>query len=114
MNTCRRRYGKRQHARINNNIIMLTVAIILVLSITLIGRMSLVRANESVQYEKSFQTIEIESGDTLSAIAQEFAPSEADYQDYMNEVIEINSLKDGQIHAGCYLMVPVYTVVSSK
>ena len=24
MNTCRRRYGKRQHTRINNNIIMLT------------------------------------------------------------------------------------------
>ena len=114
MNTSRRSYGKKQYTGINNNIIMLTIAVVLVLSITLIGKMSLVRANESVQYEKSFQTIEIESGDTLSAIAQEFAPSEADYQDYMNEVIEINSLKDGQIHAGCYLMIPVYTVVSSK
>lgn len=105
---------RKQSTRINNNIIMLTVAIITILSISIIGRMSLVRADESVQYEKSFQAIEVQTGDTLSAIAHEYAPSEADYRDYIDEVIEINSLKDEQIHAGCYLMVPVYTVVSSK
>ena len=114
MNRSIRGYRKHEHIRIDNNIIMLTLVIVLTLSVMLIGRMSMVRADASVQYEKSFQTIEIEPVDTLSAIAQEFAPSVADYQDYMNEVIEINNLKDGKIHAGCYLMVPVYTAVSSK
>lgn len=114
MNTYRRGTTKRRSTKVNNNIIMLTIAVILVLSITMIGHIRLVKADESVQYDKTFQAIEIEPGDTLSAIAQEYARSEADYQDYMEEVIEINGLKDGQIHAGCYLMIPVYTVVSSK
>ena len=114
MSTYRRGVTRGRLTKVNNNIIMLTIAAVLVLSITMIGSVRLVKADESVQYDKTFQTIEIEPGDTLSAIAHEYARSAADYQDYMEEVIEINGLKDGQIHAGCYLMIPVYTVVSSK
>ncbi len=102
------------HKRVHNNNIMLMFGIILILTFTFIGGRQFVHANESVEYEKSFQAIEIQPGDTLTSIAEEYATSEAVYQDYMDEVIEINQLKDDQIHAGCYLMVPVYSAVSSK
>ncbi len=96
---------------INNNIIMLTIALVLFLVVIFLGGMNIVRADEAVEYDKSFISIEIEKGDTLSSIAQEYAKSEADYEDYINEVKNINSIKDDTIHSGCYLMVPVYTVV---
>ncbi len=100
--------------KINNNSIMFTIIIIIALCFSILGGMRLVQADESVEYEKNFYAIEVQTGDTLTSIAQEYAQSKADYQDYMEEVIEINQLKDDKIHAGCYLMIPVYTEVSSK
>lgn len=96
---------------IYNNKIMLTFGIILFLSFFIIGGMKLVQANESIQYEKSFITIQIERGDTLTSIAEEYALSEADYLKYIDEVKEINNLKDETIHAGCYLLVPIYSIL---
>lgn len=104
---------KRKHF-VNNNIVMLTVIAITLLSLAGIGGNHFANADTSVCYDKSFQAIELTAGDTLSSIAYEYAPSDADYSDYIQEVIEINSIKDEQIHAGCYLMIPVYSKVSSK
>lgn len=94
-----------------NNRIMLTIGVILFLSIFIIGSMRMVRADESMQYDKSFMSIEVESGDTLTSIATEYAISAAHYHDYIEEVKSINNLKDDTIHAGCYLMIPVYQIV---
>lgn len=93
---------------------MLTMAIILILSISIIGSVAVVKADESVQYNKSFISIEIESGDTLSSIAKEYAIMGTEYDDYIQEVRNINNLSSDTIHTGCYLMIPVYEVVSSK
>ncbi|MCM1159292.1 MAG: LysM peptidoglycan-binding domain-containing protein [Bacteroidales bacterium] len=97
---------------IYNNRFMLTVLLIILLSITIIGGMNFVQANQSIEYDKSFTTIEVQYGDTLTAIAQEYAVSEAGYVDYIKEVKEINNLKDDTIHAGCYLMIPVYEIIA--
>lgn len=90
---------------------MLTIAVVLILTIIFFGGMSIVKADEAVEYEKSFISIEIENGDTLTSIAQEYAKSAADYSDYIDEVKSINSIKGDTIHTGCYLLVPVYTIV---
>ena len=95
---------------IYNNRIMLTIICVLFLSMFTIGGMKLVQADESLTYDKSFATITIEEGDTLTSIAKEYAISEAGYKDYINEVKSINNLKDDTIHTGCYLLVPVYEV----
>lgn len=95
---------------IYNNRIMLTILCIIFLSVFTIGGIHLVWADESLQYDKSFATITIEEGDTLTSIAEQYAISEAEYRDYINEVKSINNLKDDTIHAGCYLLVPVYDV----
>lgn len=94
-----------------DNNIMLTVLLILVITIVFFGGMHIVKADEAVEYEKSFVSIEIKHGDTLTSIAQEYAKSAADYNDYIDEVKNINSLKDDTIHSGCYLLIPVYTLV---
>ncbi|MGN0155573.1 MAG: LysM peptidoglycan-binding domain-containing protein [Lachnospiraceae bacterium] len=100
--------------KINSNKIMLTVGVIVFFSIFIIGGMRMVQADESIEYDKSFMSIEIENGDTLTSIAREYAVSEAEYTDYIAEVKSINNLKSDTIHAGCYLMIPVYEEVSSK
>ena len=94
--------------RIYNNRIMLTIGAIIFLSTFMISGMRLVCADENIQYNKSFISIEIEEGDTLTSIAKEYAISAAQYSDYINEVKSINNLKSDIIHAGCYLMIPVY------
>ncbi len=95
---------------INNNRIMLTIVLVVFLSIFIFGGMKLVQANESIQYEKSFTTIEIEAGDTLSSIAAEYSVSSVGDADYILEVKEINNLKSDTIHTGCYLLIPVYHI----
>lgn len=95
---------------INDNRIMLTIVLVVFLSLFLFGGMKLVQADESFQYEKSFTTIEIEAGDTLSSIAAEYSISSVEDADYIQEVKEINNLKSDTIHIGCYLLVPVYHI----
>ncbi len=94
--------------KINSNNIMSTILMISIIVFSFFGGIHFVNADESIEYEKSFVSIEIESGDTLTALAQEYAISEADYEDYIEEVKSINNLKDDVIHHGCYLLIPVY------
>ena len=104
-------YGGRcmKSIKINRNIIMLTMLLVFIILVALFGKMMIAHADQAVTYDKSFISIEIENGDTLTTIAQAYAVSEAEYEDYIQEVMQINNLKNDTIHAGCYLMVPVYT-----
>lgn len=96
---------------VDNKWIMLTAVITLSIFLLFFSGMNMVKADKAIEYEKSFISIEIENGDTLTSIAKEYAKSEADYQDYIEEVKCINSIKDDTIHHGCYLLVPIYTIV---
>lgn len=100
--------------KIYNNRIMLTVAMVMVFVLMILGSMKLVYADKGVEYEKSFLSFEVKEGDTLTSIAAEYAISEAEYSDYMEEVKSINNLKDDTIHAGCYLMIPIYQPIQSN
>ena len=87
---------------------MLTIFAIMFLCIFIISGVKIVCANQSTQYDKSFQSLEIRNGDSLLSIAKEYAISETEYDAYINEVKSINNLKSDTIHAGCYLVIPVY------
>ena len=95
---------------VNNNIIMLTTLVTILLGVLIFNQIHYVKADHSSAYQKSFVSIEIQSGDTLISIAQEYAISEADYESYIEEIKSINNLKGNTIHAGCYLMIPVYSI----
>jgi cell division protein YceG involved in septum cleavage len=61
--------------------------------------------------EKYFTCITVEPGDSLWSIAEEYMTEEYDsVQDYINEVEEINNLKNTNIVSGTSLLVPYYEV----
>lgn len=58
---------------------------------------------------KYYTSIQIESGDTLWAIANEYITDEyADMNEYIREVCAINHISEDEIHAGQYIVVPYY------
>jgi len=59
--------------------------------------------------DKCFTSIEIEPGDTLWSIAQEYATDEYEsIEHYISEVKDINSLTGDNICAGAFLTLPYY------
>ena len=95
--------------RVFNNNIMLIFVLLIILFFSILFGFKAVYANESVEYEKSFISIEIKQGDSLTSIASDYALSPSEYDEYISEVKQINNLKEDTIHAGCYLMIPIYT-----
>ena len=68
-------------------------------------------AQSTHENAKYYTTIEIESGDTLWSIAQEYRTSEyRSLQAYIDEVKQINGLAGDNITEGCYLTIPYYAV----
>lgn len=58
---------------------------------------------------KYYKSIEIESGDTLWGIAEEYMTSEyASVQEYIDEIKQINHLTSDNIHDSKHLMVAYY------
>ena len=58
---------------------------------------------------KYYTTIEIQKGDTLTSIAKEYSSSEyKNLDEYIEEIMSINNLKDDKITSGCYLKVSYY------
>lgn len=59
---------------------------------------------------KYYKSIEIQSGDTLTAIANTYISDQySDINSYIEEVESINGLTSTTIHAGQYLTVPYYS-----
>ena len=60
-------------------------------------------------------SIQIEYGDTLSAIANRYlSPEYKDIDELMREIVQMNHLEEDQpIHFGQYLIVPYYTCDNS-
>jgi LysM repeat protein len=59
---------------------------------------------------KYYTSIEIQSGDTLWELANDYITAEyISIHDYINEVKRINALENDKIHEGQYLTVPYYS-----
>ena len=71
-----------------------------------------VSADNSSNRVKQARSIEVEEGDTLWGIANEYITEEYnDINEYIEELKRSNGLYDDIIHAGCYLIVPYYEPV---
>lgn len=65
-------------------------------------------SDEKMSYHKTYTSYEISCGDTLWEIAKVYAPAHMSLSAYITEVQKINHLENNCIHAGCYLILPVY------
>lgn len=92
-------------------ITMFTVVLVLIGTIRFGGVLSSAHGNlkeESVAL-KYYKSIEIEFGDTLRGIAEEYMTSEyTSVQEYIDEIKEINHLTSDDIQASKYLMIAYY------
>jgi len=61
-------------------------------------------ASNRVQY----QTIQVSSGDTLWAIAGNWAPEGMDVREYIYNIKKTNNMERSDIYAGDELLLPIY------
>lgn len=57
---------------------------------------------------KYYKSIVIETGDTLWNIAQEYKSADCSTEEYIKEVMELNSLSTNKIQEGQHLMIAYY------
>lgn len=66
---------------------------------------------EAGERYKYYTSVQIEKGDSLWSIAQEYISEEYESIDeYINEVMNINHLATDKIYEGNYLCIPYYSV----
>ncbi|MEI3340432.1 MAG: LysM peptidoglycan-binding domain-containing protein [Eubacterium sp.] len=109
--TTRKIYRKR------NQFITVVIAFIVIIAGMVVGGNLLQshRAEASNAYEKVvyYKSVEIEDGDTLWTLADQYMGDEfKDKESYIEEVKRLNHLSDDTIQAGSYLMVPYADTVS--
>lgn len=73
------------------------------------------QGNENRARSKYYTSVQIQTGDTLWGYAQKYGDSRfyRDCKEYVEEVMEINSLRDEDITAGRYLILPCYHRMSA-
>lgn len=80
-----------------------------IVMITSFGNDTIVSASVK-QGKKQVKCVQIQKGDTLWEIAeQNFTDEYVNIQDYIEEIMECNSMTTETIYEGAYLTVPYYT-----
>lgn len=89
---------------------ILTVVLVVVLAVSYHAFLSEANTGDKEISFKYYTSIEVSYGDTLWSIADEYACAEyASVNDYVDEVMQINHLKEDSIIAGQYLIIPYYS-----
>jgi LysM repeat protein len=69
--------------------------------------------NEHKSVYKYYTSIQIQAGDTLWGLADDYISEEYhSMNDYISEVKQLNSLETDDIHAGEYLTIPYYSDIA--
>ena len=98
--------------RIFRRRISFLVAVILVAIVLVLSGSSIASAKGTVAPErhKYFKNIVIENGDSLWSIAQEYISDEYDStEEYIDELMNMNNLKNDKIHSGNNLVIAYYS-----
>lgn len=104
----------RQYNQTDNQqfyIIVMTICFVIAIAVTYGSFISLAKSNQSDEQQRKYYTsIQIQSGDTLWEVANDYITTEySSVNDYIKEVKHLNSLEDDKIHEGQYLTVPYYS-----
>ena len=90
---------------------ILSVCIILTCVLSYGALVSNASAEDDGIFYKYFTSIEVESGDTLWTIAEEYKDENfyESTKEYVEEVIRMNNLSSTQITAGQFIIIPYYS-----
>lgn len=92
--------------------VKITVTILTVVIVMFFGGTHLIKnANASkIVKSKKITSVQVEQGQTLWSIADKYADLSEykDYNEFIDDVKNINGLSDNTIHAGGYLIVPYF------
>ncbi len=65
----------------------------------------------SVQTKTYYECVQVEKGDTLWEIAEEYRMDGEKIEHMVEAILEVNGLKDGNVRAGESIIVPVTKAV---
>ena len=108
-----RRRKEKRIKQLRRRIFMFVLTVVLVLTMTISygAILSEATTKDDVVYYKYYTSIEVQYGDSLWSIADEYASEQyASRKEYINEVKEINHLKEEALVAGQYLVIPYYSL----
>lgn len=103
--------SRRAAAKAQRRIFMLGLMVLTVIVIgsVLLGTIRTQAAPAEPSY-KYYTSIQIQKGDTLWNIADEYITDDyASMDEYMEEICAINHILPGDIHSGQYLTIPYYS-----
>lgn len=96
---------------------MLAVICLIVLSLAILLGSSIcafASASSKEELHKYYTSMQVESGDTLWDIAEEYVvEGTMSREDFIREVTELNHLSDGQIHSGDYIVITYYAATEN-
>lgn len=109
--------NRKKANRIKKQFLMAAATFVIVITGIVIGGNVLqnrpVQASSVYKNVVNYKSIEVEAGDTLWTIADEYMGNEfTDREDYIDEVKRLNHLSTDTIQAGAYLIVPYTDTVS--
>ena len=101
---------RRRQIEVRIKLAMIILMFIVVISGAVVIGTVISNANEAQDNSfKYFKSIEVDAGDTLWSIADEYMDSHYDSKnEYIKEVMKINSLTSDQIAVGQFIVVPYY------
>jgi len=103
----------RRQRQLRKNIMMfiITAVFIVIFSIGGFTTYSKAKDKESVVLYKYYTNIEVQYGESLWDIAENYFCEDKykNYEHYISEVMQINSLYSEEVSAGSYLIVPYYS-----
>lgn len=103
----------RREAVIKREKKILSIIFILIVSTIILLSSSIhafAQINNNKPLNKYYTSIEVSEGDTLWNIADQYiGSSNIDKKEYIEEICELNSLNNGQIHAGNHIVIAYYS-----
>ena len=105
---------RRREAVVRRQRGLIAIAIIIIVSFGILLGSSINALASSdkdiASYNKYYVSIQVESGDTLWSIADEYVDGfNISKEEYISEVCSINEISQNDIHAGDYIVVPYYS-----
>lgn len=102
------RYNKNKSAGMNKRLLLASAVFILLLAAILL--LQLPSRTEAGSFrEKYYKSVELQPGDSLWSIAEEYGSKEyGSYKEYIEEVKEMNHLTSNRIYSGRSICIPYY------